>query len=319
MMEQGLKILYREFCQAVVQMPLFHQPWWLDAACGSDGWQVALARNEDTEAVEGALPYCIRSRYGIKMATLPPLAPFLGPLLFSPEGLNNYKKRSFEEEVIRKLLSQLPNLPLVRMKLHYDHPNWLPFRSAGFQQTTRYSYRILNPADTGRVWQGFHPRLRNKINHAARHCTVRRVEDGEPVFRLFEQRFRQKGQAAPFSWHWFAGVARALQERQSQAAFLCSDQEGRPLAGAYIAWDQQSSYLLLSGFDSQEKMRGAAALAVWESIKFVANRGLIYDFEGSMLPGVERFFREFGGELCAYHYLVKYRSWVWRIVGGMSR
>lgn len=314
MTEPGPKTAYRNFCRDARQLPLFHQPWWLDATCGVGGWLAAVAENPETGRVEGALPYCLRSRYGVKMAGLPPLTPFLGPLLFLPEGLNHYRQRSFEEQVIRKLLDQLPNLPLVRLKLHYDMQNWLPFRQAGFEQTTRYSYRILGPADIDQIWQGFHPKLRNKISHAARHCTVQQVEDAEPVFRLYAQRFRLKGRAVPVSWQWFAGLDQALQERQARAAFLCLDRKRRPLAGAYIAWDGQSSYLLLAGFDGNANIRGAAALAVWESIRFVAGRGLLYDFEGSMLPGVERFFREFGGELCAYHQLMKYRNRMWEVL-----
>lgn len=314
MTEPGPKTAYRNFCRDVPQLPLFHQPWWLDATCGADNWQAALAKNEETGRVEGVLPYCLRSRYGVNMAGLPPLTPFLGPLLFLPEGLSYYRRRSFEEQVIRTLLDQLPNLPIVRLKLQYDMQNWLPFREAGFEQTTRYSYRILGPADTDRIWQGFHPRLRNKVSHAARHCTVQQVEDAEPVFRLYTLRFRQKGRAVPVSWQWFVGLDQALQERRARAAFLSLDKEGRPLAGSYIAWDDQSSYLLLTGFDGNANIRGAAALAVWESIRSAAGRGLIYDFEGSMLPGVERFFREFGGELCAYHHLIKYRGRMWKMM-----
>lgn len=314
MTEPSPKTAYRNFCRDGRQLPLFHQPWWLDATCGAGNWEAAVAKNEETGRVEGALPYCLRSRYGVRMAGLPPLTPFLGPLLFPPEGLNTHRRRSFEERVIRKLLGQLPNLPIVRLKLYYDMQNWLPFREAGFEQTTRYSYRIPGLADTDRTWQGFHPKLRNKISHAARYCTIQQVEDAEPVFLLYGQRFQQKGQGVPVTWQWFACLDQALQERQARAAFLCLDKKGRPLAGAYIAWDDRSSYLLLTGFDGNANIRGAAALAVWESIRFVAGRGLIYDFEGSMLPGVERFFREFGGELCPYHRLVKYRNRMWEVL-----
>ena len=317
-MEPSPKTIYRDICQAASQLPLFHQPWWLDAACGPGSWQVAVARNEETGAVEGVLPYCVRSRFGVRILSPPPLTPFLGPLLFPPEGLNPYKQRTFEEAAVHRLLAQLPRTPVARLKLHYDVHNWLPYRQAGFQQTTRYSYRILEPGDPDRVWNNFHPKLRNKISHAARLCIVQPADDAGPVFRLFEQGFRRKGRAAPVSAEWFAGLDEALQQHGARAAFLCSGGQGQPLAGAYIAWDEQSAYLLLTGVDGQANIRGAAALAVWASIQFVAERGLIYDFEGSMLPGVERFFREFGGELCAYHYLVRYRSWLWRVVDGWN-
>ena len=310
-MKPGHKTAYREFCQSAAAIPLFHQPWWLDAVCGPENWQVALVRNADTASAEGVLPYYTRSRYGVRMVTPPPLTPFLGPLIFPPEGLNLHKQRAFEERVVRGLLRQLPDVTVLRLKLNYDQNNWLPFRWEGFRQTTRYSYRIQDLSDIDRVWSNFHPKLRNKINHATRHCHVQQLDDAEPVFRLYEKRLQRQGQAAPISWQWLASLDRVLVERKSRAAFLCSDRNERPLAGAYIAWDQHSSYLLLTGFDEGEPIRGATALAVWSSMQFVAGLGLIYDFEGSMLSGVERFFREFGGELCAYHYLVRYKNKFW--------
>jgi len=41
-----------------------------------------------------------------------------------------------------------------------------------------------------------------------------------------------------------------------------------------------------------------------ESIKYFQGKCELYDFEGSMLPGVEQFYRRFGGELTPY-----YRIW----------
>lgn len=314
-MEQQQIRIYRDFCKDATLLPLFQQPWWLDAVCGPGNWKIAIALNEDTGVVEGVLPYYIRSRFRVSMLAPPPLTPFFGPTLFPPSGLNSYKLRAFEEETIHKLLHQLPNLPIVRFKLHFDYCNWLPFREAGFRQTTMYSYRIKELDDPEKIWNGFHPKLRNKISHSARFCRVQQVADARSVFSLFEQRFRHKGQRPPISEEWFAGVDQALTQHQARAAFLCSDLAGRPLAGAYITWDEYSSYLMITGFDSQKKIRGATALAIWESIQFIAARGgLIYDFEGSMLPGVERFFREFGGSLYPYHRLTLYRNKLWQAI-----
>ncbi|MCB0587564.1 MAG: hypothetical protein KDD06_19885, partial [Phaeodactylibacter sp.] len=224
------KEAYRELCGSTPSLSLFHQPWWLDAACGPANWEAALARNPESGEVEAALPYAFRSRFGVRIIAPPPLTPFMGPVLFPPTGLNRFKKRAFEEQVIHRLLEQLPRLPVVRLKLHYDMQNWLPFRQAGFRQETMYSYRLAGLSDTSLAWNGFHPKLRNKINHAAQHCKVEQVEDAGPVFRLFEKSFRRKGQRNPVNADWFTGIGRALQERKAQAAFLCRGKDGEPLA-----------------------------------------------------------------------------------------
>jgi len=50
-----------------------------------------------------------------------------------------------------------------------------------------------------------------------------------------------------------------------------------------------------------QKHEGAGALVVWESIKHARKSGLPwFDLEGSMIKGVEKFFRGYGGEQEVY-------------------
>ena len=99
------------------------------------------------------------------------------------------------------------------------------------------------------------------------------------------------------------------------------------MAAVYIVWDNKRSYYLLGGYDFKKSHHGAQALAVWESIKFTKERlGLNeFDFEGSMIPQVERFFRKFGGRLIPCYSVVWTRPSLKivlsfkKIAGGISR
>ena len=45
---------------------------------------------------------------------------------------------------------------------------------------------------------------------------------------------------------------------------------------------------------------------MWEAIKFAKKLGIKYfDFEGSMVPQIERYFRGFGGKLTPYYRINK--------------
>ena len=90
-----------------------------------------------------------------------------------------------------------------------------------------------------------------------------------------------------------------LAGRNQCKSFLAKDEQGKNVAGLYIVWDNKRSYYLLGGRDSENGHYGASALAIWEAIKFTKeNLGLAeFDFLGSMIPQVERFFRGFGGQL----------------------
>jgi GNAT acetyltransferase-like protein len=81
--------------------------------------------------------------------------------------------------------------------------------------------------------------------------------------------------------------------------FLARSREGEPLGAVWIAWDDKRAYYLLGGYDSSAKSNNALALAMWRAIEFAATGLKLpeFDFEGSMIPSVERFFRKFGGTL----------------------
>ncbi len=66
--------------------------------------------------------------------------------------------------------------------------------------------------------------------------------------------------------------------------------------------DSNKATYLFGGFSSEHKQEGAVALVMWESIKQAKAKGIkIFDFEGSMIPQIEKFFRGFGGNLTPFY------------------
>jgi hypothetical protein len=57
----------------------------------------------------------------------------------------------------------------------------------------------------------------------------------------------------------------------------------------------------MSGYDDGNKHHGAGALALWHAIQHAKSLNLKrFDFEGSMIKPIEKYFRGFGGELAPY-------------------
>jgi hypothetical protein len=100
---------------------------------------------------------------------------------------------------------------------------------------------------------------------------------------------------------------RYAQPSNSYAFSTC--RQGKPIATCFIVHDEQTAYYLLGGYDAQDRHHGAGALAVVEAIKFAQDLGLkTFDFEGSVMPAIERYFRGFGGLFTSY-YTVN-RAWL---------
>jgi hypothetical protein len=84
-------------------------------------------------------------------------------------------------------------------------------------------------------------------------------------------------------------------------------------AGIYVVWDEQSAYYLMGGGDPELRSSGATSLCMWEAIKFVSTKTKSFDFEGSMIERVERFFRAFGAIQTPYFSITKTDSRVFKI------
>ena len=100
--------------------------------------------------------------------------------------------------------------------------------------------------------------------------------------------------------HWLEHSARKL---------LCAvDEQGRVHAAAYFVYDENTCYYLIGGGDPELRNSGAASLLLWEGIRFASTVSRSFDFEGSMIEDIERFFRAFGGTPQVYYRVSRLRG-----------
>ncbi len=85
-----------------------------------------------------------------------------------------------------------------------------------------------------------------------------------------------------------------------QKNFYVQDKDRKIHAAIYIIWDSNSAYYLMGGSDPDLRNSGATSLCIWEAIKFSSTVVKKFDFEGSMIEPVERFFRAFGAKQMPY-------------------
>ncbi|MFN0032850.1 MAG: GNAT family N-acetyltransferase [Flavobacteriales bacterium] len=75
----------------------------------------------------------------------------------------------------------------------------------------------------------------------------------------------------------------------------------KPVSGTFCLVDKDIVYYIMGGYDQQLKHNGAGILSLFNSILHAKQLGKsFFDFEGSMLPEVEKYFRGFGAELTPY-------------------
>lgn len=299
-MQQPKKDIYQKWSQTYSDLPLFFHPWWLDAVCGKDAWEVALVVNHNQE-VEGALPFYKSKRWGLSWSGMPVLTPYLGPLLVYPDRISPAQKVTFEKRVMNDLIDQIPRFFYFRQNWHPDFQNWLPFYWRGFRQTTYYTYRFPDIRRPDRLFQSFRSSTRNHIRVAERAYRLEESDDLATFYVLNEMTFEGQSTKIPYDLAYLKKMEDLLQTRKwSKLLLAYSEERERYEAGIYLVRDQQTAYLLASG-RHPESGSGAVPLLIWQALKQLSKEGVEqFDFEGSVIPGIEQFFRSFGAELTPY-------------------
>lgn len=296
--------LYRELCEREPAIPFFSQAWWLDVVA-EDRWNARVV--EKGGEVIASLPYAIKAYLGMPVIYQPPLTQFLGPWI--RPGSGKYAKRlSREKQLMDALIEQLPNYQHFSQSWHYTQTNWLPFYWKGFSQTTRYTYRIENLKNRheDEIWAGLQQNIRAEIKKASTREKLK-VRDDLSVsefYKLNAMVFRRQDKKVPYSEKLVNNLDRAAASRGCRKIFIAEDDLGRHHAGVYLVWDQHSAYYLMGGGNPDLRNSGATSLCMWEAIKFASSVTQNFDFEGSMLEPVERFFRAFGAVQTPYHRIV---------------
>jgi hypothetical protein len=295
---------YRIFCKTEETIPLFSKDWWLDAVCSEPGidWDVVLLHKGDD--IIASMPYCINRRQGLTYITMPKLTQALGPWLRNSNA-KYAKVLAQQKNLMTKLIQGLPPFDHFVQNFHYPITNWLPFYWQGFSQTTRYTYILEDISNSDIVWSGFESKIRTDIRKAQKALTIDANPDIDSFLHLNDMTFARQGLKTPYSHALVKRLDKHCQHWNCRKVFIALDSQNRMHAGVYLVWDHQSAYYLMSGANPELRNSGAASLCLWEAIRFASNVCSRFDFEGSMIEPVERFFRGFGARQVPYSQITK--------------
>jgi hypothetical protein len=296
---------YIEFCKKEKDIPIFSQYWWLDSVCGKDNWDVAIV--EKGGEIWATMPYYIKKKFGFTLITMPPLTQTLGPYIKYPKNQKYYKKLSWEKELMNSLIDQLPKFDYFYQQWHYSLTNWLPFYWRGFRQTTRYTYIIENFA-VKELEKNFETDIRRRIKKAT-NLGIKIIESNnlEEFYRLNKMTFERQKIKIPYRLDFIKHLYKNLKDF-NLVKINFAKYENEMIAANFLVYDNNSVYYLMGGIDFTKKSLGAMDLLQYESIKFALNNKKIFNFEGSMIKSIEKYFRGFGSVQKPYFAVYKFNS-----------
>jgi hypothetical protein len=304
--------VYRQFCEQHSQVPLFSQTWFLDAVCTDGIWGAALAI--DNGRVAAALPYFVKQRWGLRYITMPHFCKYLGPFFADDVDLTT------QHRLLAELLSQLPRVQAFHQNFHPDITNWLPFYWNDYQQTTYYTY-IIRLQQPELVFHNINRNMRRNIQKAQALLTIDEEDAPDLFYEINRLSFQRQGLRPPYTREQFLRQDAALAAHNARRITFARDAAGKLHSAAYLVWDRQRSYYHLSGDDPAQRSSGGGILLVYDAIRYTSEKlGLsIFDFEGSMLPGVEAIRRQFGAVQTPYSHVWRYHSRLLRLWAALRR
>jgi hypothetical protein len=297
-------------------IPIFSQPWWLDAVC-PDQWEVILIEKNDK--IIASFPYYkTKIRNIFTHIGMPPLTQKLGPYIVynDADKIAEHKKIGYEHEIYDAIIDKLPISDSFAVNFDWKYKNWLPFYWRGFRQTTRYTY-IIDDLDLDRVLENYHKSKRNKINKAKNLIDFKTDLSKDLFYAYFNDVIHERGESVGFSNDLFGRLYDAVYEHHSGRTFYCTDHEHNIHAINLTVWDKESAYSLIGMRKKKYTNSGGTEFLTDQRIKYVSQFVNRYDFEGSMIKGVEASYRYYGTHQTEYYHISKCNNPILRMIRGL--
>lgn len=278
---------------------MFQQPWWLDATAPGRWDAVEIERGGELMAW---LPFVVTKWRGTRVLTMPQLTQSLGPWIKNT-GAGYTKTLNREMELYGELIARLPKHDSFKQNFAPEITNWLPFYWRDFSQTTRYTYTIDLSQPLEAIHSQMDKRNRSRLRRAEQELLVTHssTEYLEDVLEMSRLTFERQGLGVPYPEDLLYSIDEAVQRSGAHRWVVkATDADGRLHSAVYVVGDSQRTYALVSGADPEVRSSGASVLTRWKSIMLAQEVSSIYDFEGSMLRGVEHRNRKYGAKQTPY-------------------
>ena len=284
---------YSLFCNKEY-VPIYSKPWWLDAVCGANNWDVWLYKPNGI--VEAAMPFYIENRNGYRYITKAPLTQNNGIIFKDISQYREAAKEKFEEKVINEACEYISsiNVDVYEQQYQPEFTNWLPFFWNHYKAIVRYTYEIEDLTDMEKVWNNFDKNRRSKIKKGEKNANFIETTDYVQFYVEHEKIFTKQGLKCPFSMDLWERLVKSCVQNDAGKMTLAVTNDGTPTSVSFVVWDERKLYRLLGGGVPEFQNLDTYSAITWHEMKLAHEKNLIYDFEGSVIKRIAKVNREYG-------------------------
>jgi len=273
--------------------------------------QVHVLRDDDGRIQAGMA--VTPSRFlGTRAARRPFAVAYNGPLVREDESLSLVDRNSAEKKLVLALLAQSPAMGMYDYILPPEYTDVMPFLWNGFESSIGYTYQIA-PAPAEQLEAEMSKNHRKNLRRARKK--IKEINgtietNGDPA--EFHEMLRELAMEDEFRLgcdeRTFVPWLKSLCEADAATLYVCRDGDGQALIGNVAVHDWRCAYAVVGGVRGG-RLTGKEGylhrLVLERMIQDAHNRNLTFDFEGSVLPGVEPYFRRWGGKCVPKYRVIK--------------
>ncbi|AMM50526.1 hypothetical protein TH61_04150 [Rufibacter sp. DG15C] len=294
---QEIDVAKWEACLASCpQAMVYAHAWYLNIVT-KKSWQ-ALVEMKDGKYVS-VFPLPVKKWIGQKQVYQP---------LFTQQ-LGLFTTTDSAHPAVEEYLSLLgQHYPTVQYQLPASESFLLPAQ-AGWQMRPRPNYELSLAAPYEAICQGYSQNLKRSLKKAAQAgLQPTQVSSPDSVIRLFTQtKGRELPRLQPRHYAILQKLTKVAQKQEAGEVWEIR-QAGELLTGAIILRDTRRITFLFGASSALGRKLGAMGFLLNYLIEQAAGQDMIFDFEGSEVPGVANFYAGFGAEPVSYLSLSFQRS-----------
>lgn len=279
------------FTMAFLDKPIFMQSWWMDAVSATKQWEEILPD----------MPCLIRQRKGLKWICMPQQTP-VGGLWVNPEDCSLEQAQQIAHNIDQRLRKM--NLDYYCQHFPVGSPLTEPLHRLGYKLHQRLTYRIDDVSNIEQVEQTFSTNKKRQLRKAESLHAERGIS-AEEFYRFHRECLAQRQRQISYSREFLLLLEQKTRCHNQSEIIAIKDTNGDILAAAYMVWDNRYLYYLIPCYLPARRDSGAGARLVKEAIILAHEKGLGFDFEGSMDAGIANHYRQFGGQPAVYYTVEK--------------
>ncbi len=262
----------------------------------------------------GLFPVHVRSKFGARLITSPPLGfgiGRLGPLLM-PSSPKQHKQEVTNKEFVRAVLDAVDadsSLTLLRMACSPRYSDPRPFSWSGFDVTPAFTYRLdLADASLEQLLQSFSRDLRKDIrkqDDVMFSIRTAGMDAAEETYRSVASRYRDQGLRVPLSWAFVRELLESLGEDRARV-YVAEAPDGEFISGMIILYSNDTAYFWKGGAKDRSRSVSPNSLLHWRIIEDIVTDPELasidsYDLYTANNERLVDYKSRFGGSLTGYY------------------